>query len=751
MAVSEQTPYTEYTANGTTTSFALEFYCEKKEHLIVLVDDIEPTVGTWSLVNGAVVFETAPANGKIITIQRNTPFSRNTDYQSYNNSFRPQSVNGDFDRVWLKLQELGVTDWLLRLYIDRLHGEQKTYIDQKDTQLQNNINNLSIHVDQQDAQLQQNINNLKIYVDDKDDELRAYLMEEIRKQGVALDQLDDYYNYLMQQLAQIAVNKGWEASFVVDSSGKTQQEINNHVNALELTPEQFGNVASDATLAILRMRDRALAIAATGGKATMKFPGNYTLNAMIEFGSRINVNILGRVLQGSSFSGDSMFYVNGGTDWAEDFTINGSGLLICNDLQYGIKTDKTRFGDINDIKIYGASVSGCIVGLDLSKDASYEINSSKLKVTHASKVNSVDSIGVHWNNVTDSYITNSVVQGYCKGYRTRKGSIDIVNGHAWGGPVHGRMTHALEILGGSATITNFTSDTPYDLINTTSDLYGIYLSGYNPTVRGGRTLMNRDLIGSSTGTAVIASDNRVYPIYCDKELFGNIDGMLYAQFGDASTPRRFKSHIGGPFTSMQVSNLTDEGSSIFVDYTAKKARNRLAVIQNNEFTMQSYPLNFNASAGVTRYTQFKTDDKKRWEQGVTSGTESGINVGADIVWNRFDDAGTNKLGEVLRAKRDTGRVELLDGGLRTTGTWQKTLQIDNIHLWRDASGRFRQKDGVPTSDSDGNVIGKRVSPPATSASPGDVGQWAADGEYFYVYGGGGAIPFQWRRTALANF
>lgn len=229
MSVPEQTPYIEYTANGITTSFALEFDCGNQDHLIVLVDDVEPAVGSWSLTGGAVVFGTAPEDGKKITIQRNTPFSRNTDYQSYNNSFRPQSVNGDFDRVWLKLQELGVTDWLLRLYIDRLHGEQKTYIDQKDTQLQNNINSLSTHVDQQDAQLQQNIDNLKTYVDDKDNELRAYLMEEIRKQGVALDQLDEYYNYLMERLAQIAVDKGWDASFVVDGD-KTQKQINSEVN-----------------------------------------------------------------------------------------------------------------------------------------------------------------------------------------------------------------------------------------------------------------------------------------------------------------------------------------------------------------------------------------------------------------------------------------------------------------------------------------------------------------------------------------
>lgn len=185
MAVSEQTPYIEYTANGTATSFALEFDCENQDHLIVLIDDVEPVVGAWSLSNGAVVFNTAPENGKKITLQRNTPFSRTTDYQSYNNSFRPPAVNKDFDWIWWKLQELGVADWILHNRIDAL----------------------------------------KAYVDDRDDELRAYLMEEIRKQGVALDQLDEYYNYLMQRLSQIAVDKGWDASFVVDGD-KNQHQIN---------------------------------------------------------------------------------------------------------------------------------------------------------------------------------------------------------------------------------------------------------------------------------------------------------------------------------------------------------------------------------------------------------------------------------------------------------------------------------------------------------------------------------------------
>lgn len=185
MAVPEQTPYIEHTGNGITTSFALGFQCETKDHLIVLVDDVEPPIATWSLTGGNVEFTTAPAVGKKITLQRNTPFSRTTDYQSYNNSFRPPAVNKDFDWIWWKLQELGVADWILGARIDAL----------------------------------------KNYVDRKDDELKAYLMEEIRKQGVALDQLEEYYNYLMERLAQIAVDKGWDSSFIVHK-GQTQYEIN---------------------------------------------------------------------------------------------------------------------------------------------------------------------------------------------------------------------------------------------------------------------------------------------------------------------------------------------------------------------------------------------------------------------------------------------------------------------------------------------------------------------------------------------
>lgn len=222
MAVQPQTPYIEHIANGTTTNFNLGFDCDDQDHLIVLVDDVEPVVGSWSLTGGAVVFGAAPTSGRKITVQRNTPFERKRDYQSYDNSFRPPVVNKDFDWIWLKLQELGVADWILG----------------------NRITALKNYVDIRDDVIQENIDNLKGYVDLKDDELRAYLMEEIRKQGVALDQLDDYYNYLMQRLAQIAVDKGWDASFVVDASGDNQQQINDKtIRTVATTSELTASLA----------------------------------------------------------------------------------------------------------------------------------------------------------------------------------------------------------------------------------------------------------------------------------------------------------------------------------------------------------------------------------------------------------------------------------------------------------------------------------------------------------------------------
>lgn len=113
MAVPEQTPYVEYEGNGVSKVFPLTFDCDHSEHLVVKVDDETLVVGAWSLVGNDVVFEMPPAIDSKITLQRNTPLERETNYKTYDNSFRPAAINKEFDRIWWKLQEIWVQIVLL--------------------------------------------------------------------------------------------------------------------------------------------------------------------------------------------------------------------------------------------------------------------------------------------------------------------------------------------------------------------------------------------------------------------------------------------------------------------------------------------------------------------------------------------------------------------------------------------------------------------------------------------------------------
>lgn len=150
MSVPVQTPSKEYIANGTTTAFPLEFNCDKAEYLIVTLNGEEAPVGSWTLANDTVTFNVAPLNGVVVNLERNTPFQRTTNYQLYDNSFRPSAVNKDFDLIWWKLQELGYRDQVIWLALvkeisDRINGDED---------LQNQINT----IDEWLANLQQNVN-----------------------------------------------------------------------------------------------------------------------------------------------------------------------------------------------------------------------------------------------------------------------------------------------------------------------------------------------------------------------------------------------------------------------------------------------------------------------------------------------------------------------------------------------------------------------------------------------------------------
>lgn len=115
MSVSEETPVQSSLANGSTTSFPYAFTVLSSGDLVV-TGTISGVTTTYTLgVNytltgvgtpaGSVEFLTAPANGTTITRYRDTAIERQTDYQD-NGDLLADTVNLDFDRLWLVLQEI---------------------------------------------------------------------------------------------------------------------------------------------------------------------------------------------------------------------------------------------------------------------------------------------------------------------------------------------------------------------------------------------------------------------------------------------------------------------------------------------------------------------------------------------------------------------------------------------------------------------------------------------------------------------
>ena len=110
MSVPEQVPYKEYRATGSNRNFEITFYLPDPSQLVVMVNKEIPLVGAYSIVGDSVVFNTPPNEGDLVELTRDTQLDRETEYKSYDNSFRPETINFDLDKIWLVLQESNLVD-----------------------------------------------------------------------------------------------------------------------------------------------------------------------------------------------------------------------------------------------------------------------------------------------------------------------------------------------------------------------------------------------------------------------------------------------------------------------------------------------------------------------------------------------------------------------------------------------------------------------------------------------------------------
>jgi len=108
MSIGSGVPYNEYIGNGVTVVFAYGFTLLDADDLIVTIDGVATSAFTVSglgvAAGGSVTFSSAPASGAAVLLRRVIQLVRTTDYQS-NGDLLAETVNQDFDRVWLALQQ----------------------------------------------------------------------------------------------------------------------------------------------------------------------------------------------------------------------------------------------------------------------------------------------------------------------------------------------------------------------------------------------------------------------------------------------------------------------------------------------------------------------------------------------------------------------------------------------------------------------------------------------------------------------
>lgn len=112
MSVTQQTPYNQYTGNGSSTVYPYQFLILQATDLAVYVAGVLKTsgadysvAGAGTVSGGTVTFVTAPASGVTVTLVRAMRQERLTDYQQAGD-FLTSVVNPDFDRAILLAQDL---------------------------------------------------------------------------------------------------------------------------------------------------------------------------------------------------------------------------------------------------------------------------------------------------------------------------------------------------------------------------------------------------------------------------------------------------------------------------------------------------------------------------------------------------------------------------------------------------------------------------------------------------------------------
>lgn len=402
--------------------------------------------------------------------------------------------------------------------------------------------------------------------------------------------------------------------------------------------------------------------ASNGGLVVL--PAGYTFliesEIVIDTDNQV-IDIQGVLKAGASMTG-SMIVVRKDvsmTDYVKNFKITGTGIIDGSLVaEKGIDVLYARDSVIDIGKITQCLERAIHIGSDAAKtclDVTVEnIQIWFHEITSGTPLtNTSTSVGVYYDNVTDSAINNVAVIGYRTGFIFSIAT-HAFRCHAWCRAKQGSLEKCFVTTGSSNKLIDCYADTPHNKSDgAITDVYGFYLDAgsYANQLIACRVFHN--------GTDSV--DNITTGVYVNQS--GSSNTVVCMDFSGTAS-HKFKSFFGGGtnldtgFTGICITENGQTYNSGGRDYQQwLKGR----VIRTKSGITIDDP------SGSAKTLTFATGTSSRFDLRTTTTAESGSNVGSDFeIVARNDSAGF--LFTPLKITRSTGLVAIGDPTSAATTT-----------------------------------------------------------------------------------
>lgn len=217
------------------------------------------------------------------------------------------------------------------------------------------------------------------------------------------------------------------------------------------------------------------------------------------------------------------------------------------------------------------------------------------------EVNPPGSIGIRYDNCTDSYASQCFAVGFRTGFDFNGGAVEYSHCHAWGRRAHGPFVTGFRAGASSGSYAFCYADTPhnwrwdgaaYVQDAAITEVYGFDLHGYSQHLVGCQLSINA-MDAPNYG----ATDGLVVPVNMGGELAGGGYGYIIGlNLTGASTSYRYKKHFGGSTNNAVILGTNDGGSSLFIDNSTRGDKLRAVAVGDPGSSAVNLRINGKAAA-----------------------------------------------------------------------------------------------------------------------------------------------------------